>query len=197
MTNSEKTISYTGIGTGSPSSDSVPIPAVGIGTIISALSDALGSRKNAAAAMGVSTDSLQRYIREENMPPFDAAARLCAAAGVRMEWLATGMGPQAAAAGVREPAAGYGASQDLSVEHLTIAHELADEVLRGLWLPRRAYAELVALVYNALVQGLPFAQVLEMARPAARQRAGEGAGDGGEQGLDGPGPSGVGRSAAD
>jgi hypothetical protein len=163
------------------------------------LLDQLGPRTDAAKVIDVSVATLQRYIREENMPPFDAAARLCAAAGVRMEWLATGMGPQAAAAaaGVREPAAGYGASQDLSVEHLTIAHELADEVLRGLWLPRRAYAELVALVYNALVQGLPFAQVLEMARPAARQRAGEGAGDGGEQGLDGPGPSGVGRSAAD
>lgn len=147
--------------------------------------------------MGVSTDSLQRYIREENMPPFDAAARLCAAAGVRMEWLATGIGPQAAATGVREPGAAYAApSQDLSVEHLTIAHELADEALRGLWLPRSGYAELVALVYDALVQGLPFAQVLEIARPAARQRAGQGADDASEQGVDRAGPEGAGRRAA-
>lgn len=46
--------------------------------------------------MGVSTPSLQRYIKETNMPPFDAAARLCLAAGKSIQWLATGKEPTAA-----------------------------------------------------------------------------------------------------
>ena len=85
---------YHKIGTRDSSSDSVPIPAPGIGTRIAALSDLIGTREATAKAMGVSSAALQRYIREENTPPFDAAARLCRAAGARMEWLASAQEPR-------------------------------------------------------------------------------------------------------
>lgn len=75
----------------------LPIPAPGIGSRIGLAADRLKRRTTAAKAMGVSADALQRYIREENEPPFGALARLCGAAGVRLEWLASGEGPMLAA----------------------------------------------------------------------------------------------------
>jgi hypothetical protein len=152
-----------------------------------------------APAVGLHKNTLGTYERGEREMGVTALARLVGL-GWNANWLLTGQGPQRidAAWRVAEAHADYVTpSQDLSADHLTIALELADEALRGLWLPRRGYAELVALVYDALTQGLPYAAILDIARPAARERAGQGAGDGSEQGLDGPGPSGVGRSAAD
>ncbi len=69
-----------------------PIPSGGMGRRIADVADAVGTRKIAAEIMGVSVDALQRYIREENAPTFEALARLCLAANVRMEWVATGIG---------------------------------------------------------------------------------------------------------
>jgi len=69
-----------------------PIPPQGIGRRIAAIVDALGTRRFAAETMGVSPDALQRYMRDENNHTFDAVARLCLAANVSMEWLATGIG---------------------------------------------------------------------------------------------------------
>jgi len=152
-----------------------------------------------ATVVGLHKNTLGTYERGEREMGVTALARLVGL-GWNANWLLTGEGPQRLDVPwrVSEGHADYAVrSQDLSADHLTIALELADEALRGLWLPRRGYAELVALVYAALTQGLPYAEILEIARPAARQRAGEGAGDGSEQGMDGPGPSGVGRGAAD
>lgn len=69
-----------------------PIPAPGIGRRIAEIAELVGSRVAAYTAMGVSSSALQRYINEENVAPFEALARLCIAAGARMEWLATGEG---------------------------------------------------------------------------------------------------------
>ena len=155
---------------------------------------------------GVSTATVRNY--ETGRDPSAEFLAALAGEGWSINWLLTGEGPERIGGSghrIAEPAAQYCdtskqvASQDLSAEHLSIALELADEALRGLWLPRRQYAELVdeALVYAALMQGLPFARVLEMARPAARDRAGaQGADDGGEQGVDRTGPAGSGRGAA-
>jgi transcriptional regulator with XRE-family HTH domain len=151
-----------------------------------------------AARYGVSVATVRNYESGNRDPAAEFLAAL-AADGWNINWLLTGEGPERSGGGLRvaEPLAAYGApSQDLSAEHLSIALELADEALRGLWLPRRGYAELVALVYDALTQGLPYASILDIARPAARERAGEGDSDVGEQGLDRAGPEGSGRSAA-
>lgn len=72
---------------------SVPILAPGIGTRIGVVAARLGVRKIAYKVAGVSSATLQRYIAGESAPAFDAMARLCVSAGVRMEWLATGEGP--------------------------------------------------------------------------------------------------------
>lgn len=152
-----------------------------------------------APPLGLHKNTLGTYERGEREMGVTALARLVGL-GWNANWLLTGQGPQRidGPGRVGEAHADYVTrSQDLSADHLTIALELADEALRGLWLPRRAYAELVALVYAALTQGLPFARVMDLARPAARELAGEGTDNDGEQGLDRAGPEGSGRSAAD
>ena len=142
------------------------------------------------ARYGISVATVRNYecIRD---PAADFLAAL-AADGWSVNWLLTGRGPERVSAAGRigeAPPPSYGApSQDLSADTLSIALELADEALRGLWLPRRGYAELVALVYDALSQGLPYGAILDFARPAARQRAGAGGSDDGGDGLDRSGP---------
>lgn len=72
-------------------------------------------------------------------------------------------------------------SQAVSAEHLSIAVELADEALKGLWLPRNRYYDLVALIYDGLTQGLPYAEIIDFARPAATKLAKERDDDGGTE----------------
>ncbi len=59
-------------------------------------------------------------------------------------------------------------SQPVRPDALKLAVELASEALEGLAPRPEVLAELTALVYAALVNGLPSADVLAFARPAAR-----------------------------
>ena len=59
-------------------------------------------------------------------------------------------------------------SQALIPEKLTLAVQLAQEALDGNVLDPPDYAELLGLIYHALVNGLESAQVLAFAKPAAR-----------------------------
>lgn len=77
---------------GSAVPDSVPSYLIELGTRIDEAANSLGSRKNAAAAMKCSTDSLARYIRGENEPPIGSITRLAKASGYSIEWLSTGEG---------------------------------------------------------------------------------------------------------
>lgn len=88
------------------------------------------------------------------------------------------------------------ASQELSGQRLMVATELADEALRGLWLPRNRYFDLVALIYDALEKGLPYAEIIAFARPAAKDMAGAGGGDDGGAEVGGEGAADPGRGAA-
>lgn len=146
----------------SGASDSRPIPAVGIGRRISDAATLVGTRKSAHSVMGVSSAALQRYIKGENMPPFDAVARLCVEAGVRMEWLATGDEPMRTA-----ETASDGGSQPLRRDDLKMALQLATEALGDRVLPPDKHAELVTLIYELLEEGLPEAKVLRFARHAS------------------------------
>lgn len=138
--------------------------------------------------MGVSTDSLQRYIREEVQAPFAAVARLSLASGKSLAWLATGREAVQTAA--------VGASQDLSEEALSIALEITDDIIRterdagrAGFVPRSRYARLVRLMYQGVTRGLPVADVYEFGRSSVRAAisgTSEGS-DVGQQGVDEPG----------
>lgn len=58
-------------------------------------------------------------------------------------------------------------SQTVRQETLTVALQLAEEALAGRLLPDDKRAELVALIYDMLEEGLPNAKVLRFARAAA------------------------------
>ena len=62
-------------------------------------------------------------------------------------------------------------SQPVSGEALMIAADIADEALRGLWLPKNQYYELVSLALEGISKGLPYAQILDFVSPAARKLA--------------------------
>ena len=98
---------------------------------------------------------------------------------------------------IRNPEAGeLTASQPVSAEALMIAADLADEALQGLWLPKPRYYELVALIHEGITRGLPYAQILEFARPAAQQYANRERTDEREPGLGAAGEVGHGRLKA-
>lgn len=94
------------------------------------------------------------------MPPFDFMARLCLGTGLSLEWMATGVEPAKPVPLV--------ASQAVRPEVVSLAVQLAEEALEGKRLEPPDYGQLVSLIYDALVNGLPSAQVLAFARPAAR-----------------------------
>lgn len=63
-----------------------------LGARISVVADAVGDRKSAALAAGISSDSLQRYIRGEVQPSLLAISKLCLAANYSLDWVSTGKG---------------------------------------------------------------------------------------------------------
>lgn len=139
---SKKTSSYIKSEPQGKNRNSVPILAPGIGTRISAAAEQIGKRKAAAGAAGVSSDSLQRYIREEVEPTFSAVAGLAHAANVNLEWLATGEGPMKKGEGVAVAPLDRGVLQDVIV----VVEEFLQE--RGLCLEPEKKAELLVLLYE-------------------------------------------------
>lgn len=139
--------------------------------------------------MGVSIPQLQRYISEKSAAPFEVVARLCLRAGRSMEWLATGMEQT-------EDPRPVDPSQDLSEPHLTIAVEIANDIIRteGVrYVPNGLYARLLKLMYEGVSQGLPVAEVYEFGREiaaAANSGATGERNDVGKQGLGGAGQGG-------
>lgn len=158
---------------------------------------ASASQRVHAEALGVPLRTYQNYERGEREP--DARTLLALRErGWSVDWLLTGEGPERLrATGVAESSApGYG-SQEMSGEHLMVATELAAEALEGLWLPQRRRFDLVALIYDALVKGLPYAEIIAFARPAAQDLAGGASDDerGAEMGRESAGDSGRGKAA--
>lgn len=141
-----------------------------------------GARTHAefSTVLGVHKNTYGGYERGESELGAEVMGRLMAL-GWNANWLLTGDGPELLAGNNRiaEDAASYGQpSQDLSAEHLSIALELTEEALRGKWLPKREYAEVVAGIYAMLTQGLPYADILDLTRSPAETKAIQGAGDG-------------------
>src|SRR5881296_2265137 len=67
-----------------------------LGRRIEAVVDRFKTRKAAAEHAGITPEQLARYIRGENQAGFLTLARMAMAAGVSLEWLATGEGEIAA-----------------------------------------------------------------------------------------------------
>jgi len=138
------------------------IPSEGFESRISAAIDALGTRKKAANLLGVSVDSLSRYMRGDNTPPFDVMARLCAAAGLSLDWLATGQDSHRPASPRQ--------SEQLNPEHMTLAIQTVEDVLaiHKTTLQAAPKAEAISLIYELLAGGLAETEVVAVAKRAVR-----------------------------
>lgn len=119
--------------------------------------------------MGVSVDALARYIRGENVPPFDVMARLSAASKRSLDWLATGTEPSKPLQDKEERP-----SQGVTLENVKLAVQLlqeeldaADRVLRP-----EAFGEAVAILVQLLERGLLEAEVIPLARGVVRTASG-------------------------
>lgn len=70
-----------------------PSPSGEVGLRLKAAINLFQTKKEAADTLGVSTDQLARYLKEIASPPLNVLARLAQAKNVRLDWLATGVGP--------------------------------------------------------------------------------------------------------
>jgi len=138
------------------------IPSEGFESRISAAIDALGTRKNAANLLGVSVDSLSRYMRGDNTPPFDVMARLCAAANLSLDWLATGQESH-------RPVSPKQSGQ-LNPEHMTLAIQAVEDVsaIHKTMLQAAPKAEAISLIYELLAGGLAETEVAAVAKRAVK-----------------------------
>lgn len=145
-----------------------------------------------AELLGVAQRTYAGYERGESEIGAEPLARLVSA-GWNANWLLTGEGSERVYQVTAEVFAPP--SQPVRAEDLSMAVQLAQEALDGATLPPPKYGELVALIYDALVHGLPSAQVIALARPAARGLK-TGVSDGGQVvGGEGAGAAGGGRAA--
>ena len=76
-----------------------------LGTRLSRVVAMIGTAMQAASVAGISDESLTNWVRGRSRPNFFGMQALARAAGVRLEWLATGEGPmRAEAAPAPDPA---------------------------------------------------------------------------------------------
>jgi transcriptional regulator with XRE-family HTH domain len=127
-----------------------------------------------AEQLGVHKNTYARWERGE--AEIGANALQCLVEdGWNANWLLTGDGPERLDS---LQTATQSQSQGMRPEELTLSVQLAQEALDGDTLDPPDYAQLVSLIYDALVNGLPSAQVIAFARPAARGLSNRGPKDG-------------------
>jgi hypothetical protein len=155
----DKTDGYSGKETDARVGTAVSFLKGWIGKRISAACDLIGTRTSAAQAIGISVDSLQRYIREERFPSLEVAAALSTIAGVRLEWLAFGTepmktsetAPQSHSQTARPPNA------ELELGVLSVAIRIAESVLKEAGirdlLTADQFADFTKLAFDELARG--------------------------------------------
>lgn len=106
-----------------------------------------GSTKMAEIA-GVSTSVLSKWRRNESDPSRTRLVKMARAAGVSLEWLATGEGePQGATQAPREPAGGP-SEEDLELLEEVAAAAFSELKARDIRLVPAAQARLVRVLYR-------------------------------------------------
>lgn len=129
-----------------------PTSYSGLGGRIKKLADFLGGKKEMARLASVSEVQIYRYINEENLPNVNIVVILARAAGVSIEWLATGVGPMAQAA-VREPKLDAGKAKALAKVDVILLTGILKRIDRaieeeGLSFDTDTRASIAARLYN-------------------------------------------------
>ena len=79
--------------------DAPPLPEVAAGALSGRLQVIIGSESvlSFSRRCGLAESVLRTYLRDGRMPPLDKALAIATAAGITVDWLATGNGPRATA----------------------------------------------------------------------------------------------------
>lgn len=148
--------------------------SIDLGSIGGRLTHIRGSESQRAYAdqIGVPLKTYQTYEQGKREPDLRTLLGIYER-GWNLHWVLTGQGEERLSSfsvnelegsgGVKKPS-----SQSPRLDEIRLAVQLAEEALNGGKLEPAEYAQLVTLIYDALVNGLPDAQVLAFARPAAR-----------------------------
>lgn len=134
--------------------------------LLGAMTDAGLNASQLASKVGATEATISNWLNGNVQTDHVKAAlllRIASAIGVNPSWLLNGQGRRHTAMSVADPSA----SQPVKIEVLTIAVQLVAEALKGLTLPPPKHAEVTALVYELLDEGMPEAKVLRFARAAA------------------------------
>ncbi|MBN8715900.1 MAG: helix-turn-helix domain-containing protein [Pseudomonadota bacterium] len=134
-----------------------------------------GSQADMAGRIGVALRTWQNYEQDRRSPDAQALVALFRL-GWSPTWVLTGM--EAACTG--EP--GTTAGQD--GQGLMVSHELAEEALRGLWLPKHQFFALMARIHAWLMHGRPYGEILEFARTEAARLAQDRNSEGNASGIE-------------
>jgi transcriptional regulator with XRE-family HTH domain len=130
-----------------------------LGARIEQLADLLGGKKELARLANVSEVQIYRYINGENVPNVNVIVKLARAAGVSIEWLATGDTP-GGETGIQETASSYvldrgERTREYVIDRSLLAHVvsalenyLEKEVLE---LPARDRADIISEIYADVV----------------------------------------------
>jgi len=121
-----------------------------------------------ARRVGCSEAAISIWLNDKVNPDHVKASmllKISAELGVNPYWLLFNQGPQSPTARLAEP----GPSHPLKLDQLKVALQLTSEALdsQKLTLPPEKRADLTALIYELLDEGLPEAKVLRFARAAA------------------------------
>ncbi len=113
-----------------------------------------------ARRCGMAESVLRTYLRDGRMPPLDRALAIAAAAGVSVDWLATGRGARASAqltaAYTATPGASAAAEADAPVLNAAVLEGIVKAVLQGQGghaSPEHLAAMIVDLYQRALDRG--------------------------------------------
>lgn len=130
-------------------------------TRMKALVDHFGSIASIAKKCVLAESTVKKWVDGISDPSRGRCIRLARGTGASLLWLVAGEGPM-----WETEIAQQSHSQPVRQEELTMALQLADEALEDKFLPREKRAELTALIYDMLVEGLPQAKVLRFVRAA-------------------------------
>jgi len=139
-----------------------------------------------ATALKVSQPTAHSWLKGDFMPKPERVRAIAAKANVSYDWLYFGEGAPTDQAPSESPSPkpAPDASQSVRRSTLTLALQLAAEALGSdLYLPPAQHAEFVILLCDLIEDGLPEAQVLQVARRAAN--AFQPRGDDGSDGTSG------------
>jgi len=125
------------------------------------------SQTEMASRLGIALRTWQYYEQDQRLP--DAEVLMVFVRwGLNLDWVLMGAGP-AVSDGRDHLSAPFAPNGEM----LMTSHELTEEAIRGTWLPKNRFFDLVSLVYMRLAQSIPYAEIIDFARSEASRLAGQ------------------------